>query len=104
MTPHAFLLLVAVFVGLLALAGVVTLTRRLDRAERRRVYETECLVKSLQALEQQNLLLADRIQALTEVRSSIGKILSTAAARRQAAATEEEQQATQVPTGPRVLH
>lgn len=102
MTVDGFLLLLAAFVATMALAGVVTLTRRLDRVERRRVYETECLVKSLQALEQQNHMLADRVSNLTEVRNSLSKVISTAA-RRQATATEEEQQ-VQLPSGPRVLH
>lgn len=102
MTVDGFLLLLAAFVAIMALAGVVALTRRLDRVERRRVYETECLVKSLQALEQQNHMLADRVSALTEVRNSISKVISTAA-RRQAAATEEEQQQP-APVPPRLLH
>lgn len=103
MTLHAFMLLVAIFVAVLGLAGVVTLTRRLDRVERRRVYETECMVKSMQALEQQNLMLSDRVQALAEVRNSLSKVISTAAARRQAAATEDEQLATDIPVN-RLLH
>jgi len=103
MPLHAFLLLIAIFVAVLALAGVVTLTRRLDRVERRRVYETECVVKSLQALEQQNLMLSDRVQALTEVRASLNKVISTAA-RRQAAATEDEQQAVADVPPTRLLH
>ncbi len=103
MPLHAFLLLIAIFVAVLALAGVVTLTRRLDRVERRRVYETECVVKSLQALEQQNLMLSDRVQALTEVRASLNKVISTAA-RRQAAATEDEQQTVADVPPTRLLH
>lgn len=103
MPLNAFLILVAVFMAILGLAGVITLTRRLDRVERRRIYETECLVKSLQALEQQNLMLNDRVQSLTEVRSSLSKVISSAA-RRQASATEEEQPAAmEIPPG-RLLH
>ena len=99
----SFLMLLAVFGAIMALAGVLALVRRLDRVERRRVYETECLVKSLQALEQQNVQLAERLNAMAEIRSSISKAISSAA-RRQAAATEEEQTAQAVIPPNRLLH
>lgn len=103
MPLNGFLILLALFVSILALAGMLALGRRLDKAERRRVYETECIVKSLQALEQQNHMLSDRINTLAEVRNSLSKVISTAA-RRQANATEEEQTQQPVPPVSRLLH
>lgn len=42
-------------------------SRRIDALSRRQSYETECLVKSIQELEQQNLILQQRLNAVIGV-------------------------------------
>lgn len=96
---NGLLLLMAIFAAVLALAGVLTLSRRLDRMERRRVYETECIVKSLQALEQQNQMLSDRVGSVMDAGQRLANELDRAARR-----ASEEQQPAPPPAPGRILH
>jgi hypothetical protein len=97
---NGILILMVVFISLLALAGVLTLSRRMDRAERRRVYETECLVKSLQALEQQNLMLNERVGGVVDA----GQRLATELDRAVRQSRTEEPQTAPLPPSGRILH
>lgn len=96
---NGFLLLMSLFVALLALAGVLAQSRRLDRLERRRVYETECLVRSLQALEQQNLMLGNRLGSVADAGQKLAVEIDRAARRSTADDTGPI-----APTAPRLLH
>ena len=101
---NGFLVLMAAFVAVLALAGALAQSRRLDRIERRRAYETECLVKSLQALEQQNLMLSDRINGVVDAGQRIANELDRAARRGGAAEQGAEEQPFVLPNPHRILH
>lgn len=54
-------------VAVVALVLALGQSRRIDRLARRQAYETECLVKSIQALEQQNVTLQQRLNAVIGV-------------------------------------
>ncbi len=93
----AVLMFFALMLGLLGCAGLVTLSRRLDRLQRRQAYETECMVKGLQALEQQNRLLSERLNSVIDAGQKLAQDLE------RAANPNDESQAT-VRTPHRILH
>jgi hypothetical protein len=68
----------AMLLGALGFVGVVALSRRLDRLQRRQAYETECVVKSLQALEQQNRLLSERLNGVIDAGQKLATDLERA--------------------------
>lgn len=61
------LVLASLTVALVSLSAVLSLSRRLNHVIRRHAYETECLVKSVQALDQQNAKLHQRLNAVAGV-------------------------------------
>lgn len=68
----------ATLLGALAFAGLMAVSRRLDRVQRRQAYETECVVKSLQALEQQNKMLSDRLNSVIDAGQKLASDLERA--------------------------
>lgn len=68
----------ALLLGALSFAGLVAHNRRLDRLQRRQAYETECIVKSLQALEQQNQILSDRLNGVIDAGQKLASNLERA--------------------------
>ena len=83
------LLLASAVVAAVALALALGQSRRIDRLARRQAYETECLVKSIQALEQQNITLQQRLNAVIGVSQKLADRITTVPANR------EEEQATE---------
>lgn len=106
MFAQGFISLIAVFASCMAVGGLVVLVHRFNAAERRRRYEVECIIKSLQALEQQNLMLQDRLMAATTPREVVPAAarFESVSATRQAAATEEEVQQQFPQPVSRLLH
>lgn len=61
-------------------------SRQIDALTRRQSYETECLVKSIQELEQQNLILQQRLNAVIGVSQKLADRITKVPAR-----SEDEQ-------------
>lgn len=80
------LLLASGAVAVVALVLALGQSRRIDRLARRQAYETECLVKSIQALEQQNITLQQRLNAVIGVSQKLADRITKVPANR-----EEEQ-------------
>jgi hypothetical protein len=74
----ALAILLAALLAAAAFAGLVAVSRRLDRVQRRQAYETECIVKSLQALEQQNRMLSDRLNSVIDAGQKLASDLERA--------------------------
>ena len=106
MSMDGFIALGAVFFAVMAFAAVVTLSRRLDRAERRRSYEVECLIRSLQALERQQVMLSEQMKGTAQARVVISKIINAATAHGQNVPAGDDPQTGQpdIPAPRRVLH
>ena len=90
-------------VFLLVFAGVLILRlgQRFDRAQRRRAYETEYLVKSIEALDKHQAALQQRVNALAIANQRLTAEVAQLRPKRET--TTEEEPASPVSSG-RLLH
>ena len=100
---QGFITLMAVFAGGMSLVALFTLSCRMDKAERRHAYETECLIRSLPSLEQQNLMLQDKLNNYMDARASLAQLEGRSSSQ-QLFATEDEVSTPVLPRSGRVIH
>lgn len=95
------LVLASLVVALVALSAIFSLSRRLNLLTRRHAYEVECLVKSVQALDQQNAKLHQRLNTVAGVSQKLADRITKIPA---TPSTEDEQTIELIlPTRP-ILH